>query len=525
MTPSCQETHAWLARQGTGLGADDFQGSALHAAHLQTCSACASLQRRAEGLLVADRESLAYISPPSAELRFLAAAQRTASQPPKQRLWPAFLAAALVVVAVGIGTRPAPVAVPMNPTVAPPSPEQVVAAPTNPEVPAVTASPVPAAPAAAETAPSSHFGVVQIDGRPVARGAVVQLHRGLDVATEAASGLVVRDADNAVLTVRPQTRFAVQEWSRELTRLALTLGTVEAEVDHRRPGERFEILTENARVVVVGTVFSVAYQPGEGTTVDGESGTVRVEHLDGELIGLVRGGEHLVVPPGSDTLTADERVRNWLAAGDDQAAIDYLSAQPTRTWTQEALLADAYALAGDHRAAEKSYRRAIADAESPPERLFFDLARLQRDPLRDLGGEAATWEHFLTVHPNGSARQRALLAVGEYALAKGDSVQAEERLTAILEGHSGPETDRALAHLGALWIAQERWEPAERALSRYVGENSERGETALVGLARVDIAKGRLGQAARRLSTWEERFPEGRRALEVSRLREVIANP
>ena len=61
----------------------------------------------------------------------------------------------------------------------------------------------------------------------------------------------------ATIQVRPDSVVRRVSWTDERVVLAVDQGAVEAHVPPRAPGATFEILTPNARAVVVGTVFTV----------------------------------------------------------------------------------------------------------------------------------------------------------------------------------------------------------------------------------------------------------------------------
>ena len=101
----------------------------------------------------------------------------------------------------------------------------------------------------------------------------------------------------ATVAVGPATRLALRAWRDADVIIDLERGALTADVRHRAPGERFAIHTPTARVEVVGTRFVTRHDPRRGTTVEGQSGTVRVYRADtGELAGVVRAGERLSVP-------------------------------------------------------------------------------------------------------------------------------------------------------------------------------------------------------------------------------------
>ncbi|MBT9560894.1 MAG: FecR domain-containing protein [Myxococcales bacterium] len=88
----------------------------------------------------------------------------------------------------------------------------------------------------------------------------------------------------AQVAVDPNSRLLVASWSLSETRLVLGRGQLEAHVERRQPGQRFEIRTEFATVKVIGTRFFVTHKPGRSTRITGIEGLVTVETPDGRFV-------------------------------------------------------------------------------------------------------------------------------------------------------------------------------------------------------------------------------------------------
>ncbi|HEU0032403.1 MAG TPA: FecR domain-containing protein [Kofleriaceae bacterium] len=76
-------------------------------------------------------------------------------------------------------------------------------------------------------------------------------------------------------------RFDIDELAPESRRLQLRAGTIVFDVAHVVAGQRFEVATERARLVAIGTVFSVTVDP-RGTRAHVYEGRIEVHH-DGRV--------------------------------------------------------------------------------------------------------------------------------------------------------------------------------------------------------------------------------------------------
>lgn len=570
MTSPCAEAAEWLARMETGLGVENVVVEASQLAHLATCATCQERYRREQAWVLSAQDALTYHAGPAqeqaflhaisaaateppadaalraldhepgeaAELRFMSALQAargTRAPPPTPKRNPgwgwvgAVALAAAVLCGIALWSASAPEPVPPIPPVDrpvaldPPAPSPTVADVQGEEPESLGAVAERSSPPSASSAPSVRAsGVARIDGKPAPHLAVRPVRSGMTIATEAGAQLVISDPANATLTVSEHAAVRVEAWSKRLTRVALQAGTVGADVVHRDGGERFEILTNNARVVVVGTVFTVSYAPHTGTVVRGTSGRVRVEDLDGQVLGIVGAGQRLAVAP-DPALDPGDRARQLLAAGDEPGAIAVLLAQEPGDWRRDSLLGDAYVLTGDFVAAEAAYRDAISGSSTAPEAVYLDLAAVQQQRLGRLGAAEATWRAYLNAYPNGAAAARAHLWLVERRLAAGRPDEARPHVDVLLARHSpGEKADIALTKLGAYHLANRRWGAAESLLEPHESDRSTRGEMALIGLARVDLALGRFRSAKARITEAEQRFPNGARSDELARLKAAL---
>jgi len=141
----------------------------------------------------------------------------------------------------------------------------------------------------------SHSGRVLVNDEPVEVTSMGLPGVGTTIVTGEESRLRFGEEKNAVLSVEPRTEMVIADWSIEVTRIRLRRGMVRARVGLRVPGATFDVLTRSARIVVVGTEFTVRCTPEGETVVRGISGRVRVERVDGTTVGLVTAGETIRV--------------------------------------------------------------------------------------------------------------------------------------------------------------------------------------------------------------------------------------
>ena len=579
MSEHCTVALDWLARQGVGLPEGEGEAAA-HAAHVAACPRCSATLRRYRSFDKACNESLQHQPSPESESQFLRAAAistqritelelqgaaeaslehhpapeaeerllraaraQRASRPPRRRILAigAALATAAALLLAWFSWPGAP-----------------------PEVPPV--EPV----ATASEAPGGFVvlggGPVTVDGRPWEGTGTLPALEGHTLATGSEARIELSDSGDRI-TIEADSRIDIAAWGPKHTRLVLEAGTLEATVSPRPAEHPFEVLTPQARVVVVGTRFSVALTHQAETIVRTVEGLVRVERSDGEVLGLLSAGQELRVSspdptleervaqapvkslrnapstpnakPGKETflqpaepldpaleppaLEPLEQARAWLGEGQDDKAIALLQALPSDDWERDALLGDAHRITGRLELAEQAYARALSLSPHPPASLLAELATLQSERGR-LGEAAATWRRYLEDHPEGREAPTAHLALGELALDELQQSDAERHLRAVLDkAPSAPISATALALLGRALIEQERWDDAE-ALFAPLAERSAGpcAEPALVGLIRVRIAQDRPREAAALVDRYHQRFSSGARAHELELLEQAI---
>lgn len=387
-------------------------------------------------------------------------------------------------------------------------------------------------------------GAVVVNGRSALDGMLVQ--EGAAIRTPAGGQLAFSQLQNASVTVYGSSSLTVSQWQPKHTILVLEEGTVFSEVQKGISGRRYEIETPDARIVVVGTSFSVTYQSGDGTTVRGMSGTVRVETLQGRFLGLVQGGEVLrsqvarrndeastsreVSPEPNAVSKAPkpvypplEQARTWIAQGQEKEAIRLLNTIEQPTWQKDALLGDAHSLLGDVSAAKSAYTTALIRADVPPESLFVDLAGLIDQEGSDDDALVQVWEKYLAVYPKGYAAPRALLTLGQVAHRAENWTTAQAQYMQVLTQYpQSSESDTAFMHLGRRLIDSGLWTDAHTFFSTSWGESTYRHEASMVGLIRVSIGQNDVSAAEATLTHYEEQFPNGVLKGDVIRLREAL---
>lgn len=563
----CEAALDWLAEQGTGQSEGGIEEAANHAAHVATCADCKDALQRYEAFSEGCGQTLSYEVSPVSEDQFLVAVVESSawegsydptvseavaeafSHTPSDVSEASFLAAA--------AQQMAPSRTPAGPSW---RPLLAIAAAallalglwgvsllSSQTVPVESRS-VEQLAVQSSTAISieDRQGQVLVNGLPMTQDSL-SLSAGARLQTAADSQLRFEDPANAAITVEPETVLELTAWSRESTQLALREGTIEADVVHREADERFEVLTANARVVVIGTTFSVSYTEHGGTVVKGSSGKVRVEDSAGKLMGFVTAGGMLRVdrqapvvpeavvavvakapaaPPEAATpeLPAMQRARRMLMSGQEREAIALLLETPATDWQRDALLGDAYQLVGEYEASQQAYQAAIERSGSAPASLLADLARLEETHLGDEPAAAKTWRSYLEVNAAGPDAPHAYLVVARDTLAAQRNTEAEGYLGSLLEKFpDSAQSTEAMLLLGGQLLQQQRWEDADKLFSPFANGTSAKAEAALVGLIRVRIAQGEADQAEELIEDYWLGFPKASRSAEVKRLEQALS--
>ncbi len=572
MSERCTAARDWLARQGVGQSEGESEAAA-HAAHVAACPACSTVMQRYRAFEEACDVALDHLPAPQAAQRFVRAAGTSAPSVAELELRSAAEEALL--------HRPAPAAEhrlleaaraqrashPPRIALATGAAALAIAAALllallswldapPPGRPSIELATVPEAAAGFVVQAS---GWVTVDGQRWDDASAMPAGAGRSLATGPEARFELSEGTDQI-TVGADSRLDITAWGPEHTALLLGAGTLEASVGPRPAEHPFEVITPQARVVVVGTRFTVVVTQQAGTVVRTLEGLVRVERGDGELLGLLSAGQELRVPglepasaepvdlpttstpqpppaqeailrhsePPSQESPAMEpldQARAWLGEGQDDKAIALLQALPADDWERDALLGDAHRIGGQPDLAEEAYTRALERSTAPPAPLLAELAILQgeRGRTREAG---ATWNRYLSAFPGGEEAPKAHLALGELALAELQQAEAERHLRAVLD--QAPDSAQAVAALVLLareLFEQQRWDYAE-ALFAPLTERPTGPcvEPALVGLIRVRIAQDRTSEAAALIEHYRQHFPSGRRTHEVELLQQALGD-
>jgi len=340
------------------------------------------------------------------------------------------------------------------------------------------------------------------------------------IVTGESSHLTLKDDAGDVVTLSSRSEVRVEDWRRRSRQLTLKAGSVHARVSHRRVDERFEVRTPNARVIVVGTEFTVTFSEAQETIVTGDSGTVRVERRDGTLVGFVRAGDVLRIPAQVDATppmeaTAEAPYEAPLTTatpdplegeGEGEPSSPTLQARPS---TPARSLAPVRARDTDK---DKPTIEAVAPATKAPQEATVQAAKAAVAPLQQartwLGeGREAEAIALLEATPSRDWRRDALL---------GDAYQLNGRFERALTAYQDAlkKTSRPpaalLADMASLLARRlKRSDKAEAAWSRYLSLYPQGSDAAkaLLYLAERARTAGRNDEASERYRSLLERFP------------------
>lgn len=372
------------------------------------------------------------------------------------------------------------------------------------------------------------------------------------------------DAKTARISMSPRTRLRVERWRPERSLLVLEEGRLEAQVQHRGPGEVFEVRTPLAVVRVVGTRFVVTHRPEGGTEIVGLEGEVTVEDLAGQWVARVTagrsvrlgappaeapGGEHPVEaavheaprtaagprealePVVPDALVTE--ARRLLADGKDGEALELLgkaveASQPGDAARMLGALAEAYRLAGRPVEAAATWERSLSAGPGPaPESAYLGYADLLAGQDRE--AEAArVREAYVNAWPSGRHLGQALRELAAFAERDGrpqDAARLRQRL--VQEAPRSREAVEVFVDLGLRMARGGDLAGAARWFEvRRDAESRELAEAAWVGLMRVRFEEGRFEEVRSLADQYGHRFPVGGRRDEVGRLvRALPAEP
>jgi ferric-dicitrate binding protein FerR (iron transport regulator) len=127
-------------------------------------------------------------------------------------------------------------------------------------------------------------GSVNAGQRRLAAGQTQQLAQGGELETPVGAEARIKTENGLQLDVLENSKVSLSQPGRTASELKLERGRVRCVVEHR-PERTFEVVTAVARIVDIGTVFSVSVEPdasGSRTVVHVEEGAVLVRHAAGQ---------------------------------------------------------------------------------------------------------------------------------------------------------------------------------------------------------------------------------------------------
>lgn len=323
--------------------------------------------------------------------------------------------------------------------------------------------------------------------------------------------LSLRTGDALVLA--PSAKLEVLSESKPLRRLRLSRGAVLFDVTHLAPGQNFEVETEQARVQVRGTVFSVRVD-GRRTSVHVHEGSVYVGSR------VLRAGEHWASSGRASAeppqFAADVRAALAARAGTQvrtEALPHATPITPPVSDPPDAALPRAPApRAGS---ARDSAQRPLTLASEP---VALDTAEAL---LRT--GQADTLLLLLREHHDDPRYARlvaeALRMLGEFSQA----TDAFEAVAAKSQGSTRTQAGFAAAQLA--FTALHDPERALALLQRFALDAHESALRERASALRIDalIALGRSDEARREVQRYLAREPETETSVRLRRLTNAAA--
>jgi transmembrane sensor len=318
----------------------------------------------------------------------------------------------------------------------------------------------------------------------------------MEVPEDAAASRVVALSDGTRMTLAAGSRLLPRRLTASLTELALEQGRARFEVQPQG-GRRFEVVTGDVRVEVVGTVFTVERARGAArASVHVERGRVRVRapHLpaEGRLLGAGERFELNAAPAVQAEAAPGEPPLPY--AADDAGTSRDTTARSVAPRTGSEPAWRATAARGDYARAyaqlgARGFAAAVRDAGEPDSLLVLsDVARAAGRPAQ----AAAALSRLLERHPRSEQAALAALTLGRLQLdALGDPRAAARSLRRALE----------LGLPEAL---------SEDALARLVHACAKAGDSACT---------------ARAAQQYRERFPRGRFRADVDARARDTAGP
>jgi hypothetical protein len=290
-----------------------------------------------------------------------------------------------------------------------------------------------------ETAPlaqissAAHFDLVIGDGA-VQSGTVV----AGQVLESGKHGHIEVSLAQSRVDIAPESRVRFEKLEADELRLSLVQGRVDVAFHPEHKGEqRLSVETSAARVLVVGTQFSVETAANRETRISVSEGVVRVEPRRGGPALFVRAGEQVTVgterehqlskePIDDSQLPAarpmpiprDSSIKGRSSRGRKGKAVsgpasDYdarlENARQLLLEGKLVLMAESYMAQGQVPRAAAAYREAVEAAPREPagHNALFALARLLDRYTQDNDGAAAAYREYLAKAPHGALARQA----------------------------------------------------------------------------------------------------------------------
>lgn len=276
------------------------------------------------------------------------------------------------------------------------------------------------------------------NGATVERG---EIRQGGSVHTQTNETTAIRIRESE-FTLAENSELQFEHVAVNRIAMALTSGTLSVAFHPRHRGEEhLSIQTPNARVEVIGTVFTVSLEPSGATRVRVQEGVVRVTE-SGHESALVRGGNeirvggvavavapvarpastetpapsvetpapapetpHAPAPAGESAASRLARVEAMVSEGrvaEAHAELERMHSAPA----PRAVTANVWNLLGDLDQGSRHYELAATEyahaAELGANDAYWSLARVRDRYLHDPSGAIPAYESYLRVAPHGA---------------------------------------------------------------------------------------------------------------------------
>ncbi len=252
-------------------------------------------------------------------------------------------------------------------------------------------------------------------------------------------------ADGSTVVVGSGTRLVLSQASTTEVRLELLHGRADFEVT-RNPDRQFEVVASGYTVRVVGTRFSVSYQPAELAgrfTVAVQQGIVELRRPNGALLRL-EAGEHWssAALPENEASPAAQPSPEPPPSAAQGSRVDGLGSSTAKTPTEPAV--DAKELL--ERANRARVQGRALEAATALETLWrqhqqdpraslaaLQLGRIRADQLGDIAGAVEAWRGSLALGGGASQREDAMARLIEGYARLGNREKCREMRRTYLE--------------------------------------------------------------------------------------------